>query len=647
MPFIKLLEDESSESESQQDREEMSKSVDDAGEVPEVSQTKSETGEGVDTLYQCAEELQSATDEGLSAIEELKSTMESIAAAAEESAGAAEESLGAVKTIKQNSSSILEASRKGVESIEELERSTLSTSQKITESSENMLRIAKSAEDVHAVGERLHKAGEEVSQTVTLITKLAKRTSLLALNAAIEASRAKEKGRGFSVIAKEIRSLSAKSNLYAQEIDTTVQNIQTHVGEIRESVLVTKESIEKASTEAQQNAKNMHELVQVLLDMTDNVKNSLESFASLDEIIAKMQLSSETIASAAEESAGAVSEVTQTISMQVTAFKQSDSAAKLLEKMALKLRQASGKETIQEVINEVASAAEELSAAIEEIVNSMEQSVAALSQIKEAATISKEDASVNADLTKQANAIALSIKKDVETIKEQIALVKEEFRKSTRSVQQAGVESKTNLQRTEEVLHRAKEMKGGIKHLRKILRKIELTNVQTASLSINGSVEGMQLKEDAQKYAEGFLAVSNDIRNLAQNSEESLDRIDDIVDNLEEETENIIEALYTMRREGVLEADSIIALSAVMERNAEKIEENVRIFENVGSRLAQIASALQEAQVGAEQTQTAAELTRKNVQESEIAAEHIHAITGTMTDRVGELIEISAMMKDL
>ena len=412
-------------------------------------------------LHDTSETLLSSTAEGLSGIEELKSTMESIAAAAEESAGAAEESLGAVNAIKINSSEILKMSNTSVENIKKLENSILDASQKINESSDNMLRIAKSAQNVYEVGERLNNAGEEVSQTVSLITKLAKRTSLLALNAAIEASRAQEKGRGFSVIAKEIRALSSKSNNYAQEINGIVSKIQTNVNNVRETIIKTKNSIEISSGEASQNAASMKELIQTLLLIVENVNRSVKEFQELDEKIMKMQLSSETIASAAEESAGAVSEVTQTISMQATAFNQSNSAAKMLEEMALKLKSNSNINE-EEIVNDIASAAEELSSAIEEIENSMSQSMVALGQIEEAANISKDDAGKNIIFAKEANEIAIQVDESVAKINLEIQEVKEKFNQSTENINKAGVDSRQNLQHNEDVLDEAKKMKRNI-----------------------------------------------------------------------------------------------------------------------------------------------------------------------------------------
>ena len=276
----------------------------------------------------------------------------------------------------------------------------------------------------------------------------------------------------------------------------------------------------------------------------------------------------------------------------------------------------------------------------------MTQSITALSQIKEAANISKEDASTSAELTIEANQIAQNVKKSIDSIKEQIAKIQENFEKSSESIKLAGTESRNNLQHTEDVLQEAKLMRRSIKHLKKILRKIELTIVQTASLSINGSVEAMQVRNDAENYSEGFLTVSNDIRNLAQNSEESLDKVNDIVDNLEDETESIIEALSIMKTQGIAEANDIIVLSSEMKENTAEIDQNTQTFKEVSIKLDEISHALEEAKVGAEQTLTAADLALSNAQESEVAAHHIQSISNTMTDNVSELIEITAMMKD-
>jgi len=503
-----------------------------------------------------------------------------------------------------------------------------------------MLRIAKSAEHVANVGDRLSIAGKEISKTVNLITKLAKKTSLLALNAAIEATRAEEKGKSFSVMAKEIRALSSKSNSYAQEIKTVVQDIQGNVKNVQSTIVDTKLSVEQASQNASANAKSMKELIKTLINIVDDVNKSLEEFKILDDEVIKMQLSSETIASAAEESAGAVSEVTQTISMQAIAFNQSNSAALMLADLAKKI---TTNENDESIVSDLASSAEELSSAIEEIESSMTQGMVALNQIQEASEISKDDANKNTDIAIESNKITTLVKETIVDVNSKVLKIEESFKNNVETIASAGVNSKKDLISTEDILKEAKYIKKNIKHLKKILRKIELTIVQTAALSINGSVEAMRVGE----LGEGFSVVSNDIRNLAENSEQNLDQINDIVDNLEDETESIIEAIDKMQVLGIKEADSLITLSEDMQYNTKEIEFSVKTFSDIDEKLQEIETALRQSQIASEQIVTAANLALTNAKESKIAAEHIQSISSTMADNVGDLIEVAAQFKDV
>jgi len=613
-------------------------------EPDEVSQQESKSDAiKSSSIKSVAKALLTSTSDGLSAIEELKSTMDSIAAAAEESAGASEESLSAVNVIKESSSAILKMSTKSADNIKNLERTLYSAADKVSDSSDNMLKIANSAEDVAALSNRLSGASKEVSQTVELVTKLAKRTSLLALNAAIEASRAEEKGQGFSVIAKEIRTLSSKSNTYAQEIKSVVEEIQKSVKDVEDTIISTKLLVEKSSQNAIANADSMKILTQKLLEITQDVNSSLEEFQLLDNDIIKMQLSSETIASAAEESAGAVSEVTQTIAMQATAFEQSNSAALMLEKLAEKL---GSEESADGEYDELASAAEELSSAIEEIENSMAQIMVAFSQIEEAAMISKDDAKKSAALSEEILKIADRARERIFSVNEEIKVIQDSFKENVLNVKSAGVDSKENLKQNESILSEAKGIKKSIKYLKKYLRKIELTIVQTAALSINGSVEAMQVKNIDPSCSEGFSVVSNDIRNLAQNSEHNLDKINDIVDNLEDETEDIIEAIDKMQLFGVKEAEALIALSLEMDESTKKIDESVEMFATIAQQMESIDHAVSEAKIGSEQIKTAAEIAFNNISESKSAAEHIRDLSGDMAENVSSLIEVATFLKD-
>jgi methyl-accepting chemotaxis protein len=124
----------------------------------------------------------------------------------------------------------------------------------------NVSRLA--LEKMKTVFERVEKAGAKVfeleektghvHQIVEIITSVAQRTNLLSLNASIEAARAGEAGRGFSVVADEIRKLAESAGRSAEEISKLIRDIQTETGnvadEMRESSQVINEGREDVNT---------------------------------------------------------------------------------------------------------------------------------------------------------------------------------------------------------------------------------------------------------------------------------------------------------------------------------------------------------------------------------------------------------------
>ena len=103
----------------------------------------------------------------------------------------------------------------------------------VAETVESMDQIKAGVEKTLAVMSRLHTSSNQIGEIVGLIEDVADQTNLLALNAAIEAARAGEAGRGFAVVADEVKNLSSKTSASTQQIGTIIKTIQ---GDIREAM---------------------------------------------------------------------------------------------------------------------------------------------------------------------------------------------------------------------------------------------------------------------------------------------------------------------------------------------------------------------------------------------------------------------------
>ena len=223
-----------------------------------------------------AEELATITEQTSQNVEEQQSSTEQVAAAIEQmqatAAEVANNTVGAAESANQ--------ARKLVDM----------GNQKAEAAAEGIQRLSDNLNDTSHVIEELASSAASISNILDVIKGIADQTNLLALNAAIEAARAGEQGRGFAVVADEVRSLAQNTQNSTSEIEAMIAKVQDGAKASVQSMVIGQEQAEG------------------IVGQTTDMKNALGDIKNAVHSITEMTTQ---IASAAEQQSATAREVSQ------------------------------------------------------------------------------------------------------------------------------------------------------------------------------------------------------------------------------------------------------------------------------------------------------------------------------------------------
>lgn len=132
--------------------------------------------------------------------------------------------------------------------------------------------LAGRVQDAAATVEALGARSEQIGAIIGTIEDIADQTNLLALNAAIEAARAGEQGRGFAVVADEVRALAERTSRATREIGEMIKAIQ---GEIRNAVVSMEQSVsqvDQGSTNAERSGRSLQEILDIINGVSEQIR---------------------------------------------------------------------------------------------------------------------------------------------------------------------------------------------------------------------------------------------------------------------------------------------------------------------------------------------------------------------------------------
>lgn len=201
-----------------------------AASIEESSASMEEMASSIGSINDNIHELHSAVESTSASIEQLSATIKQVATNAEDLASASEETLSAISEITSTIKEV-EISAKESARLSEKVKSDAATigMASIEKTIEGMNHIKSSVEKTAELIRKLGGRSDEIGKILTVIDEVTDQTTLLALNAAILAAQAGEHGKGFSVVADEIKDLAERTAFSTQEISALIQSVQNEV----------------------------------------------------------------------------------------------------------------------------------------------------------------------------------------------------------------------------------------------------------------------------------------------------------------------------------------------------------------------------------------------------------------------------------
>ncbi len=203
--------------------------------------------------------------------------------------GEVEISSAATTEMAQTSTEMANAANHVADYAEDANKQMLEAKEAVNNSQKSMLQLGHQIQETSNVVEELRQNSDEISGVLDVIRSVAEQTNLLALNAAIEAARAGEQGRGFAVVADEVRTLASKT----QESTTSIQEI---IQKLQSSSMAAEQAIAVSCTSVEENNKASNTLVVKLNHATDAVGQIQHQVLEISEAVNQQATVAEDIA---------------------------------------------------------------------------------------------------------------------------------------------------------------------------------------------------------------------------------------------------------------------------------------------------------------------------------------------------------------
>ncbi|GEL77731.1 methyl-accepting chemotaxis protein [Tenuibacillus multivorans] len=331
---------------------------------PVEVKSNDELGDLADSYNQMIDNMRGLISSVIDTSEQVAASSEQLSANADETTRASEQISGSIQEVSNGNEQQVENVTRSTNFVEDISNnireisnrtervtsSSVETSEKaghgervITQAVDQMESISSNVTNIGDVIKKLDERSNEIEQILQMINDISEQTNLLALNAAIEAARAGEHGKGFAVVADEVRKLAEQSSESTNQISTIIYEIRDQTKYAVESVEQGVLSVDEGRELVNRAGQSFNDISEAVTQVSSRMKEVNESITEIEERNESLVSSMDELNNYTDNTSTLAQEVASATEEQTASVEEVTSASSALAQMAQELQETAAK----------------------------------------------------------------------------------------------------------------------------------------------------------------------------------------------------------------------------------------------------------------------------------------------------------------